>query len=115
MSRQKPKKLPKKLPKVAHSIHGPIKIVWLTNKGIKKAAGVSAWGLAHYTSRTIYLNEQLREPGTNPYMMWKAFHHESHHFHMEDAGLNQMFEPDQREMICETYAQARMAEMLYGE
>lgn len=109
------RKLPKKLPKAANSIHGQIKIVWLTDKGMKKAAGISAWGLAHYISRTIYLNEQLREKGSDPYMMWKTFHHESHHFHMEDTGLNQRFGLKTREALCEAYAQVRISEMLYGE
>jgi hypothetical protein len=111
---RKPNALPKKLPKTANSIHGPIKIVWLKDKGLAKVAGVSAWGLAHYASRTLYLNEQLREKGSDPHMMWKVYHHESHHFHMEDTGLNQVFGPMKREIICEAYAQARMNDMLYG-
>lgn len=115
MSRQKPRKLPKKLPKHGVTALGPVKIVWVSKKEMKKLAGQWAWGLTVYAERTIYLNELLRGKETNPILMWKTFHHEMHHIHMEDAGLNQLFRTDQRELICETYAQAKVFSMMYEE
>lgn len=109
------RKLPKKIPTSIPSLHGPVSIVWISNKKMKKMAGEFAWGLTVYAERKVYLNEIMKMPGADPILMWKTFHHEAHHIHMEDAGMNQVFNRDQRELVCELYAQTRVLAMQRGE
>ena len=58
-------------------------------------------------SRTIEINEDIA-----PVMRWQTFFHEWMHVVMTDAGLHNVFTPEQQETICDAVATARVAELL---
>ena len=98
------------LPATVHTAGGPIPVV-LVDSLPATDSSFFVVGRFNYADRRIYVLARV----TSPLQRWRIVQHERCHVILLESGLHNLTESTFRELLCDAYAEDRVAELVRGK